>query len=170
MDDNKSTAFVNYIINVVNENKGYAARMRKADNDATEYQAWDILANWVDLEKINERKAYSLIGASLARAKTSRDGNLSLGEALRMIHYKDNPSLEIEKSSTALRFRRILACKDQEELLNLLRVTLRYVESKDLVINYCQLLNEILWFNSEKSRDWTRSKWAKHFFKKGEES
>jgi CRISPR system Cascade subunit CasB len=165
MIDDKTTAFVDYVIKVVNENKGFGARLRKADNDATEYQVWDILSRWVDLERRNERKSYALIGASLARIKPTKDGKLSIGEALRLIHFKENPTLSIDQSSISMRFRRILACKDQEELISVLRPTFRFIESKDLVIDYSQLLKDISFFNNDKYREWTRAKWAKHFYK-----
>lgn len=172
MSNSRTEVFVNYIIENVSrgKDKGFGAKMRNSDNDATEYQAWEILAKWVDLEKRGERRVFALIGASLARLKPSADGSLSIGGALRQAYFLDSSSTDLDKSSTALRFNRILACRDQEEIINILRPTLRYIESKNLLLDYSQLLNEILWFNNESSRERTRARWAQHFYKKGDES
>ena len=41
---NRSTAFVDYLCQRCPKDKGFAARLRRADNPATEYQCWDTLA------------------------------------------------------------------------------------------------------------------------------
>lgn len=171
MSNSRAEDFVTYVIRNVSsdKDKGFGAKMRKSDNDATEFQAWEILAKWVDLERQGERRAFALIGASLARLKPLSNGSLSIGGALRQAHLLEGSSTELDKSSTALRVNRILACRDQEEIINIIRPTLRYIESKGILLDYSQLLNEIVWFNNENSRERTRARWAKHFFKKGEE-
>lgn len=171
LSNSRTEAFVDYIITNVSsgKDKGFGAKMRKSDNESTEYQAWEILAKWVDLERWGERRAFALVGASVARMKPSTNGSLSIGGALRQVHLLDGSPTDLDKSSTALRFNRILACRDQEEIINILRPTLRYIESKGVLLDYSQLLNEILWFNNENSKERTRARWAKHFFKKGDE-
>jgi CRISPR system Cascade subunit CasB len=150
--------------------KGFGAKLRKADNENTEYQSWEILSNWVNLEWESDRKAFALVGASIARSKPSEDGNLSVGEALRMVHLKDKDIGDIEKSSSASRLRRLLACKEKDELMDILKPVVRHVESKGIPLNHARLLDEILWFNDDASREKTRARWARDFFRKKEES
>lgn len=172
MPSDKSVSFVNYLIEQINadKGKGFGAKLRKADNEKTEYQSWEILSRWVNLEWESDRKAFALVGASLARSKPSEDGKLSVGEALRMVHLKDKDIGDIEKSSSALRLRRILACKEKDELMDILKPVLRYVESNGFLLHHALLLDEILWFNNDTSRERTRARWARDFFRKKEES
>ncbi|HCJ94033.1 MAG TPA: type I-E CRISPR-associated protein Cse2/CasB [Sphaerochaeta sp.] len=168
----RSVNFVNHVIKEVNDDrgKGFGAKLRKADNENTEYQSWEILSRWVNLEWESDRKAFALIGASIARVKPVADGKLSIGEALRMVHLKDKDIGDLEKSSSALRLRRILACKEKDELMDILKPVVRYVESSGLLLQQARLLDEILWFNNDESRERTRAKWARDFFRKKEES
>lgn len=172
MPSNKSISFVNHVIKQINDDKGkgFGAKLRRADNENTEYQSWEILSRWVNLEWESDRKAFALIGASLARLKPSDDGSLSIGEALRMVHVMDKDSEDIEKSSSALRLRRLLACKEKEEVMDILKPVIRYIESKGFFLHYASLLDEVLWFNNDVSRERTRARWAQDFFRKKEES
>ncbi len=172
MPSDKSISFVSYVIKQINDDKGkgFGSKLRKADNENTEYQSWEILSRWVNLEWESDRKAFALIGASLARSRPSEDGKYSIGEALRMVHVKDKGNEDIENSSSALRLRRLLACKDKEEVMDILKPVIRYIESKGFIVHYASLLDEILWFNNDVSRERTRAKWARDFFRKKEES
>lgn len=172
MPSDRSTNFVNYVIRQLNDDKakGFGAKLRRADNENTEYQSWEILSSWVNLEWVEERKAFALVGASLARLKPSKDGDLSIGEALRKVHLKDKDIGDIEKSSSALRLRRLLACKDKDELMDILKPVIKYVESNGFCLHYACLLDEMLWFNNDASRERTRARWARDFFRKKEGS
>ena len=172
MATDKSVNFVTYVVNQINDDrgKGFGAKLRKADNENTEYQSWEILSNWVNLEWEINRKAYGMVSASLARMKPKMNGSVSLGEALRRVHLKNKGSEDLEKSSSALRLRRILSCKETEELIEILKPVVRYLESNDILLDYARLLDEILWFNHDTSRERTRARWARDFFKKKEES
>lgn len=172
MPSDRSVSFVNHVIKQINNDKGkgFGAKLRKADNENTEYQSWEILSSWVNLEWESDRKAFALVGASMARSKPSEDGKLSVGEALRMVHLKDKDIGDIEKSSSASRLRRLLACKEKDELMDILKPVIRYVESNGLLLHHARLLDEILWFNNDASRERTRARWARDFFRKKEES
>ena len=82
----KETSFVVWLIARCQEDKGLAARLRRADNPATEYQCWETLAAWdVDLEREAQRLPFATVAAAIARAKPSANGDLSLGRAIAQI-------------------------------------------------------------------------------------
>lgn len=165
MPNEKSKKYVEYVLRSARADKGFAARMKKADNEATEYQSWEILSNWIDLEYHRDRRAYGLVGASLARANMSSDGFLGLGKALNTVFYQENGSGDISKSSAAVRLRRLLACHNAEELIGILRSMLRFLESKDIKFSRAQILDDILWFDHDNSRERIRTRWAQDFFR-----
>ena len=73
---NKSTTFVDYIIERSNNDKAIAAALRRADNPDTEYQSWEILAGFhVDLEKPWQRLPYATVAAAIAKAKIEHNGS-----------------------------------------------------------------------------------------------
>lgn len=166
----KTSAFVAWVLSKTGTtaDKGFLAKLKKAESEATEYQAWEVLARWIDLEKPWERRAYGLIGASLARLKSVKDGSLGIGEALKALFAKRGGDGEIEGSAEASRLRRLLSCKDQEEAVEVIRPLLRYLVGQEIPISHMQLLDELLWFDNEISREKTRLRWAKNFYSKKE--
>src|SRR5690625_4256329 len=103
---NKEQQFVEFIINRCNQDKGVAARLRRADNPSTEYQSWEILAPWVDLENSFERIPYAVIAAAIARSNATRNGTLSLGQALAKSFEIKNK--DVHDSPANARLRRLL--------------------------------------------------------------
>lgn len=171
MIDQQCINYVRYLQERIGnaKNKGFAAKLKRADNEATEYQSWEILADWVDLSSEVHRKAYQLIGASIARTGRTQDDITSLGKALNRLFFKDGNSGEIEKSPASARLRRVLACRDVLELIDVLRPILRLLDSKEISYSYARLLDEIIRFNHDSSRDVIRSRWAQDFFRSKEE-
>lgn len=166
MDESKETKeqwYVNSIIERIKTDFAMAAALKRADNPATEYRAWEYLADYrVDLEKPWERIPYSTISAALARAKPEKDGALSLGEAIAKSG-KDGIPSDQERS----RLRRILACDTSIEVCAILRHLLSLIESRGIRISYGKLLNELVWFDANPQKIKTR--WAQSFFRKPEE-
>jgi len=145
---------------------GFASKLRRADNQDTEYQSWEILANWIDLEQEKERKAYGLVAASLARASTEKDGVGSIGDALRSAFLVKATGEDIVKSMECSRLQRLLASRDSSELIGVLRALLKYLDAKGIDYSKAQLLDEILWFDNDTQRDRIRAGWAQGFFRK----
>jgi len=166
MAESKETSFVSWVLaNQKEGNKGLMAQLRKAESETTEYQSWELLTRWIDIEKQWERNAYGLIGASLSRVKTGQDGNLSIGGALRALAFQKEKTLQdLGKSSEALRLRRLLACKDQDELINILRPLLRYLTTNEIGLSHKRLLKEVLWFGIEQSQERSKTRWVKDFY------
>ena len=170
MPSDKSRNFVDFIIENVNgDNKGFRAKFAHADNPNTEYKCWDTLARWVNLEDEAERRAFALVAASVARVRAQANGTLGLGSALFSVMSERN-SGDADRSSDSPRLRRILACRDRLELISVLRSTVKLIESRGVVLDYSRLLDEIQWFNSEKSRERTTARWTQEFYgRKGAE-
>jgi hypothetical protein len=84
------------------KDKGFSARIRKAESEATEAQSWSVLAKWTDLENLEKTRAYGMIGAAVSRSPFTRDGELGLGRAL---WHSLEDKKEAEKSSAGARLR-----------------------------------------------------------------
>ncbi len=153
---NKPESFVNYVLKRCSIDNGFAARLRRADNPDTEYQSYDILANFgINLEKDYERLPYALIGASLAKLQVDKDGKASLGKALKSC-FDDGEQGE-------QRLRRLLACQSQDELCRILRPILSLVASKAKTpLCHSLLLRQMLKFNFDASR--AKLKWAQDYY------
>lgn len=162
--------FVTATIQRCQQDKGLAARLRRADNPATEYQAWEWLGLarfGVNLESVRDRLPYATVAAAIARTKPDADGNLPLGVAIARC-YKDG-----NKDDQAIaRLRRLLACGDIAELCRVLRPVLHLVESRvSQPLDYTALLRQLRHFGMAVQRgdeDWQqriRARWAQAFYR-----
>ena len=153
--EDRCRAFISHVISRMDDDRAMGARLRRADNPATEYQSWEYLALFgVNLEHARERKAFATVAAALARAKPKADGTLGMCRAIAAAYDdgKDNPQARA-------RLRRLLACTSSEEACDILRPLLRLVASRGVAVGYARLLRDLLYF-SEK----TRERWAQEFF------
>lgn len=151
--------FVNYVIKQIPNDKGFTARLKRADNPACEFYSWELLAAFkIDLENPWERLPYCTIAAALARAKPSADGTLSLGLALAACFPKGN-----QAESARARLRRLLSSNSVEDLCAILRSSLALMSSREITPAYGKLLNQILWYRGT-SREQVRAQWAMSFF------
>ena len=66
-------------------------------------------------------------------------------------------------------FRRMLKCKEYEELLEFIPIIVRAAKQKNITINY-ELLLEDLWYWSEKNHNISAERWAKSFWGNKERS
>lgn len=154
----KEQQFVQFIIERCKQDKGFAARLRRADNPATEYQSWEVLGPWVDLENNFQRLPYAVITASIARAKVDFNGNLSLGKAIAMA-YAEKGSTQYSDQAKA-RLRRLLACDDVAEVCRVIRPVLTLIDSKvSQALDYSKLLSELRYFGER-----SKIRWAQDFY------
>lgn len=156
----KGRRFVEYVLGRMAQSPGFGASLRRADNPATEYQAWEHLAAWCDLEREDERLAYATVAAALARAQPSGVGSVSLGQAIARCYDDGN-----QADAARARLRRLVACTTNAEACAVLRPLLSLVASKGVGLDYGGLLDELLWFRPEK----TRVRWAAQFYGRREE-
>lgn len=158
----RSDRFVAFVLERGRNDTGFAARLRRADNPDTEYQSWDTLATFgVNLERDAERLPFALIGAALCRLKPERDGNASLGLALRSC-FEEN----IDQGT--VRLRRLLTCDSPEEACRVLRPLLGLLAAKaQKTLCFARLLNELLLFYGP-ARERIKVRWAQDFYRNGE--
>ena len=154
----KKASLVAEIFARCKNDKGFAASLKRADNPDTAYQAWEILATYgVPLDKESKRLSHALIFAAIARSSKNMDGNLGLGAALAKA-YQDDGNRDSDAAKAKLR--RILACNDVVETCQVLRPILQLICSRGVGISFEKLLNDLKFFNSEK----TLACWAQDFF------
>ncbi|WP_127958184.1 type I-E CRISPR-associated protein Cse2/CasB [Serratia microhaemolytica] len=158
---NRTTRFVEYLFRHSPQDNALAARLRRGDNPATEYQCWDTLAAFgVNLEHEPERLAFALIAAAVARSKQSANGELKIGQAIARAFDEGSKSSQAEA-----RLRRLLACQDSEEVCRILRPLLRLLQSRVMQpIDYAALLTDLVKFHSAAAR--IKASWAQQFYSK----
>ena len=154
--------FVAAIIRHCQQNKGTAARLRRADNPATEYQSWEFLAAFgIDLENDRERLPFLTVAATIARQKAEHNGQAPLGRALALC-YDDKQNSDQGKA----KLRRLLACQDLTEVVRHLRPTLALIQSKKTPpLDYQRLLKQLRQFSFEPQR--IKAQWAQEFYGHG---
>lgn len=162
--NSKEQKFVQFIIERCKQDKGFAARLRRADNPATEYQSWEILGPWVELDSPWQRLPYAIVGAAIARAKVQGNGSLSLGKAIAD-SYAEKGSTQYSDQAKA-RLRRLLACDDVQEVCRVLRSILALIDSKlGQPLDYGRLLSELRYFGEK-----TKLRWAQDFYGQREQA
>lgn len=151
--------FVETVIERCNNDKGLAARIRRADNPAMEYQSWELLGSLsylgIDLEQDYRRLPYVTVAAAIAKSKTDHNGVLSLGRALAAC-YDDGR----ESAQAKARLRRLLACSELAEVCRILRPVLTLIDSKvGQPLDYERLLRQLRFFGQK-----TKAQWAQEFY------
>lgn len=152
----REQSFVEFILARTENDNAFGAALRRADNPATEYQSWEYLANWCDLDKEWERLPFLTLAAAVARAKPTADGFLGIGKAVASCYEDGNRS-----DSAKSKFRRLLACDSVKEACVILRPLLSLVASRGVRLGYGQLLNELVYFGDGER---IKAKWAVDFY------
>jgi CRISPR system Cascade subunit CasB len=151
---NKSTQFVNFIIDLTQTDNGVAAAFKRADNPATEYQCWEYLARFIDIDKDYERLPYATIASAIAKAKASQNGAMRIGEAIARC-YEDGNNSDQAKA----KLRRLLACDDIDEACRVLRPLFSLIASKaGSPLDYASLLQDLRGFHSDEQRQRVKSR------------
>lgn len=161
----RAERFVSYVIDRMKQDNGFSARLKRADNPATEYQSWELLANFgIDLEKEWERLPYCTVGAALARAKPANKGKLPLGAAIAACFDDGNKSDQARS-----RLRRLLACTSTTEACRILRPLLTLMASRGVTPDFSQILEQLLWFSGN-GQERIRAHWAQDFYRRTRET
>lgn len=146
-------------------NRSFCAHLRHAENPNTALYAMDIFAGCgIGVEYEKYWLPYATVGAAIVRQKLTHDGNLSLGEALRLCFDND-----LGNAAAIARLKRIVGCEDCVELCKVLRSVLKLIESRNFgcFINYAALLKQINTFDFNK--DFIKLQIVSSFYKKDKE-
>ena len=157
---NKQLVYVNYIISRCKDN-GIRAALKRADNPATEYQSWEVLAGFqINLAFENQRLPYATIAAAIARAKIENNGTAKIGYAIARCYDDGNAS-----DQAKVKLRRLLACDSIPETCRILRPLLQLIEARgNTSVDYAALLNDLLWFSNDDSQMLIKARWAQDFY------
>jgi len=156
VNKSRGEAFVDFVINRIQNDKAFRAALTRADNPATEYQSWEYLTKWCDLDKDWERRPVATIAAAIAGSKLKKDGHLSIGKAIAACYDDGNKS---DQAKTKLR--RLLACSSVSEACRVLRPLLRLIASKGKTLSYEKLLNNLMYFGDGEK---VKTRWAIDFY------
>lgn len=163
----RTKSFISFIIDRINQDKGIAANLRRADNLDTEYQSWEYLATFgVDLENPNQRLPFAIVAATIAKNKSANEkianGNLGIGWALALCYPEGNQS-----DQAKAKLRRLLDCDSVSEICRVLRPILGLIKSRGASnLDFVKLLNELLWFQGDDARQRVKAHWAQDFYHK----
>jgi len=147
------STFVDYVIGRKKNDKRFESEMRHAHLEKGIFNAYKNIDSFCNTER--EIKIYALIGAMLVINKVKSNGYVKLGEAFRKAY---------ETSTTGeLRFKKLLKCKDSEEMCDYLRHMFPFFNSKGLRLDYADILNDLLYFTERR-----KIKWIRDFYQKGE--
>jgi len=159
--------FVSFVLNIIKKDRGARAALRRGDHETTEFQSWEFLAPWCDLERENERRAFALVASSIARVSPENDGDLGLGRALASAYSSEKRRHQEQSSPAHTRLRRLIACKSAGEVIKFLRSTFRLLESRGVRIKYSEVLRDLLFFSHHGEK--IKARWAKNFYGSMEE-
>ncbi len=154
---NRNENFVKFVIErITQKDNGAVAALKRADNPATEYQSWEYLARFVDIDKSYERLPFATIGSAIAKAKVEQNGTVRIGQAIARC-YEDGKECDQAKA----KLRRLLACETVEEVCRVLRPLFSLINSKgNISLDYISLLNDLRYYNQH-----VKSRWAQDFYR-----
>ncbi|MDY0070120.1 MAG: type I-E CRISPR-associated protein Cse2/CasB [Porticoccaceae bacterium] len=157
--------FVEAILQRCAKDKGLAARLRRADNPATEYQSWEVLgALGIDLERDYQRLPFVTVAAAIAKSKATANGKLTLGRAIASCYDEGR-----ESSQAKARLRRLLACDELAEACRILRPILTLIDSKTgQPLDFVRLLRQLRNFPVHAQS--IKAQWAQEFYGQSVES
>lgn len=156
----RAERFVNHVIDRINKDNSFTARVRRADNPATEYQSWELLVSFdVDLENEWERIPYCTVGAALAKGKPVANGQLPLGAAIAACFTGGN-----QADQAKIHLRRLLACTSTQESCRILRPLLTLMSNRKVTPDFIQLLEQLLGYSGHRQLQ-IRAHWALAFYR-----
>lgn len=158
--------FVELIFKKTNMDKGFKATMKQVDNEAFEWKFWYVLNSFVcRLENRDIRKAFAVIGSSIAKSTQICNGSVGLGRAIAMT---------LRDSSEKVyppRLMKLLSIDDSEELLDFLRPTLSFLSSKGIQLDYSSVLSDVIaYIGDEDKREAVKVHWVSDFLSNGQEA
>lgn len=149
----RGEAFVQFTLKRLQKDSAFGAALRRADNPSTEYQAWEYLSHWCDIDKPWELQPFATVGAALARAKPINDGSLRIGAAIAAC-YSEGGAPGNQTDTAKAKIRRLLACDTIDEICRILRPILSLITSRGIHLWYSDLLDDLIHYSEYKKQKW----------------
>lgn len=137
------------------QHRGVMARLRRGLSETTRQDAWTVLGPYFGPMAVGH-PVFETVSACFAlhpSAPAPAIGNF--GETMREV--MGNKMREEKETHT--RFRRLLACSNQDEICQHVRHAIRLAKSKEKDVNYRKLFEDLWWWN-----DWRKIAWAKAYW------
>ena len=162
---NNIESFVNYIFDRKENDSAFRATMKQSAIESLEWKSWSIIEKFIgNLSDKYKRESFILIGSAIAKCQNKSNGTTKLGKAMA-IASKDKGNNE----EFPPRFMRILSCSSIDELIDVLRPTLSFLNSKGIQLDYSDILSDIMNFRFEEdAKNKVKAKWASEFLSKEE--
>ena len=163
--------FVNDVMDFCKkDNKAALAALKGADNPNKQQKSFHYLAQfYIECNDSNEWLPYATIAAAIAQAGIKENGNVGIGRVIARCYGTSTTGEKKEIDTQAVsKLRRLLACDSTTEICRVLRPLFSLIDAKGLAysINYVELLNDLTKFHLDWSKEKTRQKWARDFYKR----
>ena len=141
----------------VEQNRGQLARLRRGLSGATQRDAWPVLGRLFGELAVDHPVFETVAGCFALYPLENAPPVGNFGETMRRTVPEEKMRDEKEPHT---RFRRLLACDDQDAICQHIRHAVRLAKSsKDSAVNYRQLFLDLWWWNDRTKVEWAKAYW-----------
>lgn len=150
------------------QHRGVMARLRRGLSETTQQDAWTVLGPYFGPMAVGH-PVFETVSACFAlhpvqwkpNNDPKEDMKRNFGWTYRNVRLVEPKGAEKmrDEEEPHTRFRRLLACSNQDEICQHIRHTIRLAKSKERDVNYRKLFEDLWWWN-----DWTKIAWAKAYW------
>ncbi len=159
-----SMNFVNYIFKNKENDSAFRAAMKNAAKENLEWKAWPYIERFIgDITNKDKRHIYAIVGEAVAKSHRNSNGTLSFGRAMRTVENDEGG-----EDSYSPRMARILSYDDLDDLLDVFKQVLAFLDSRDVNLDYSSVLDDLLKAKFENNREQLKARWASDYLRKGE--
>lgn len=166
----KITSFVESVYRRKEDDGVFRSRMRAARSSSRETAVWFDLAGYIDITREDVRAIYVLIGSSIALENSEKNGTKTFSSLLSMA-WRDNKNQKfldekkIAQHPAVMRLRRIVSCRDVQEVCQLLGPCLQLIRSRvPGELDYMTLMKDLLDFGFSSERaEAVKARWVMDF-------
>lgn len=166
----KITNFVESVYRRKEVDSAFRSRMRAARSSLRETAVWGDLAGYFDITREDIRAIYVLVGSSIALENGEKNGTKAFASLLSMA-WKDNKNQKflddkkIAQHPAVMRLRRIVSCRDVQEVCQLLGPCLQLIRSRvSGELDYMALMKDLLDFSfSSEKAEVVKARWVMDF-------
>lgn len=154
--------YVNYVFRNRDKDASFRAAMRNATKENLEWKAWPYIERFVgDINNKSRRDVYAVVGEAIAKSSKNSNGTLSFGRAMRAVENDDG-----RESQYSPRMARILSFDDLNDLIDVSKQTLMFLDSRDVNLDYAAVLDDLLQARFEDNHERLKARWASDYLRK----